>query len=92
MFSLTLSHLPYIPSWIDEKKSLNQLLEKFKSQITQDETSIGTTHLTKMQIDMGDAEPVLQRQYPIHMKHYNWVRCGINKLLDAQVIHSSHTS
>ena len=44
----------------DVRKSLNQLLETFKSQFAQDETSIGTTHLTKMQIDTGDSEPVLQ--------------------------------
>ena len=35
----------------DVKKSLNQLLETFKSQFAQDETGIGTTHLTKMQVD-----------------------------------------
>ena len=35
----------------DVRKSLNQLLETFKSQFAQDQTSIGTTHLTKMQID-----------------------------------------
>ena len=32
----------------DVRKSFNQLLETFKSQLTQDETSIGTTCLTKM--------------------------------------------
>ena len=45
-----------------------------------------------MQFDMGDSEPVLQKPYPITMKHYDWVRSEINKLLDAQVIHSSHSS
>ena len=30
------------------RKSLNQLLETFKLQFGQDETSIGITHLTKM--------------------------------------------
>ena len=48
----------------DVRKSLNQLLETFKSQFVQDKTSIGNTHLTKMQIDMGKSEPVLQRPYP----------------------------
>ena len=74
------------------RKSLNQLVETFKSQSAQDETRIGTTHLTKMQIDMGNSEPVLQRTYSIAMKHYGWVRSEINKLLDAQVIHNSHSS
>ena len=53
------------------RKSHNQLLETNKSQFEQDETSIGTTHLTKMQIDTGDSEPVSQRSYPITMKHYD---------------------
>ena len=75
----------------DVRKSLNQLLETFKSQFAQDETSTGTTHLTKMQIDMGNSEPVLQRPYPISVKYYDWVRSEINKLPDAQVIHSSHS-
>ena len=72
----------------DVRESLNQLLETFKSQFAHDETSIETTHLTKIKIDMADPEPVLQRPYPIAMKHYDWVRRNINKLLDAQVIHS----
>ena len=41
---------------------------------------------------MGDSEPVLQRPYPITIKHYDWVRSEINKLLDAQVICNSHSS
>ena len=42
----------------DVRKSLNQLLKTFELQVVQDETSIGTTHLTKMQIDMGNSGPV----------------------------------
>ena len=38
----------------DVRKLLNQLLQTFKSQFAHDETSIGTIHLTKMQIDMAD--------------------------------------
>ena len=55
-------------------------------------TSIGTTHFTKMQIDAGNSEPVSQRPYPITMKHYVGVRSEINKVLDAWVVHSSHSS
>ena len=76
----------------DVTKSFNQLLETFKSQFSQDETSIGTTNLTKMQIDNGDSEPVSQRPYPIAMKHYDQVRSEMNKGFDAQVIHSNHFS
>ena len=39
------------------RKSLNQL-KTYKSQLTQDETSIGTTHVTKMQLDTGNSELV----------------------------------
>ena len=45
-----------------------------------------------MQIDAGNLEPVSQRPYSITLKHYNWVRNAINKLLDAQVICSGHSS
>ena len=55
----------------DLRKLLNQLLETLKLQFAQDETSIGTTYLTKMQIDKGDSEPVSQMPYPIAMKHYD---------------------
>ena len=74
------------------RKSLNHLLETFNLQAAQDETSIGKLISQKMQVDTGDSDPVLQRPYPIAMKHYNWVRSEINKLLGAQVIHSSHSS
>ena len=65
----------------DVRRKLNQLLETFKSQFLQDETSIGTTHLTKIQIDTGDSQSVLQRPYPIALKHCDSVRSEINKSL-----------
>ena len=37
---------------------LEALLKEYASQFTQDETSIGTTPLTKMTIDTGTSEPV----------------------------------
>ena len=72
--------------------SLNLLLEEYASQFAQDETSIGTTSLTSMSIDTGTADPVSQKLYPIAMKHYDWVKKEIEKLLDAKLIHSSHSS
>ena len=47
--------------------------------MAQDETVIGTTHLTKMQIDTGTSELVSQRPYSIAMKNYDWVKNEINK-------------
>ena len=52
------------------QNSLKLLLEEHESQFTTDETSIGTTLLTSMTIDMGTADPASQKPYPIAMKHY----------------------
>ena len=74
------------------QNSLKLLLEEYNSQFTQDETSIGTTTLTSMSINTGTANPVSQKPYPIAMKHYDWVKKKIEKLLAAKVICSSHSS
>ena len=65
---------------------LEALLKEYISQFTQDETSIGTTPLTEMLIHTGTSEPVLPKPYPIAMKHYQWVKDEIEKLLTAKVI------
>ena len=57
-----------------------------------DETCIRMTNLTKMQIDTCNSSSVSQKPYPIAMKHYNWVKHEINKLLYVKVIHCSHSS
>ena len=68
------------------------LLEEHESQFAKDETSIGTTPLMSMTIDMGTANPVSQKPYPIAMKHYEWVKNEIEKVLAAKVIHTSQSS
>ena len=72
--------------------SLHSLLEEYDSQFAQDETLIGTTPLPSMSIDIGTADPVSQKPYPIAMKHYDWVKDEIEKLLTAKVICFSHSS
>ena len=67
------------------QNSLKLLLEEFDSQFTQDETSIGMTPLTSMSIDTGTTNPVSQKPHPIRMKHYDWVKKEIEKLLVAKV-------
>ena len=52
----------------------------------------GTTPLTSMTIDTGNSKPVSQKPYPIAMKHYQWVKNEIEKLLAAKVIYSSRSS
>ena len=72
--------------------NLNLLLQEYESQFTKDETTIGTTPLMSMTIDMGTTDPVSQKPYPIAMKHYQWAKDEIEKLLTAKVIHTSHSS
>ena len=77
---------PGIPSKLDT------LLKEYESQFDRDETSIGTTQLTEMTIDIGNSDLVSQKPYPIAMKIYKWVKDEIEKLLIAKFIHSSRSS
>ena len=61
-------------------------------KFAKDKTTIGTTPLTSMTIDTGTANPVSQKPCPIAMKHYEWVKDEIERLLTAKVIHTSHSS
>ena len=72
--------------------NLKLLLHEYESQFAKDETTIGTTPLTSMTIDTGTSDPVSQKPYPIAMKHYQWVKEDIEKLLAAKVICTSHSS
>ena len=74
------------------QNKLNILLKEYESQFMKDETSIGTTPLTSIMIDMGNSDPVSQKPYPIAMKNYQWVKAEIEKLLTAKVICSSRSS
>ena len=74
------------------QNSLKLLLEEHESQFAKDETSIGTIPLMSMTINMGTANPVSQKPYPIPMKHYEWVKNEIEKLLAAKVIRTSQSS
>ena len=74
------------------QQQLDNLLRTFKDQFAKDKMTIGTTPLTQMSINTGDSDPVSQKPYPIGMKHYNWVKEEIDKLLEAGVIRNSHSS
>ena len=71
------------------RNDLDLLLWEYESQFEKDETSIGTTTLTSMTIDTSTSKPISQKPYPIVMKHYQWVKDEIEKLLTAKVIHTS---
>ena len=68
------------------KTKLTELLQEYDSQCACNETTIGTTPRTEITIDTGNSESVPYKPYPIGMKHYNWVKDEINKLLTAKVI------
>ena len=74
------------------QSELDILIWEYESQFAKDEISIGTTPLTSMTIDTDTSDPISQKPYPIAMKHYQWVKDKIEKLLAAKVIHSSRSS
>ena len=74
------------------KIAFKLLLQEYESQFAKDETTIGTTPLTSMMIDTGTTNPVSQKPYPSAMKHYQWVKGEIEKLLATKVLCTSHSS
>ena len=68
------------------------LLQEYELLFAKDETTIGTTPLMSMTIDMDTTGPVSQKPYPIAMKHYQWVNDEIEKLLATKVICTSCSS
>ena len=71
---------------------LNTLLKEYESQFAKDKTSIGATPLTSMTINTGTSDPISQKPYSITMKHYQWVKEEIEKLLEAKFICSSRSN
>ena len=67
----------------DIQNELDTLLKQYESQFMKDEMSIRTTPLTSMMIDTGNSDPVSQKPYPITMKHYQWVREEIKKVIQS---------
>ena len=49
---------------------LTALLKEYGSQFAQDETSIATTPVMELTIDIGNSELVSKKPYLIVMKHY----------------------
>ena len=83
-------NLPHHELSATVQNDLELLLQEYELQFIKDETSIGTTPLTSMTIDTSTLDPVSQKPYP--MKHYQWVKDEIEKLLAAKVIHTSCSS
>ena len=71
------------------KLELEQLLERNQDCFAEDERQIDTTPLITMSIDTGDHPPVAKRPYTLAIKHHDWVKAEIDKLLEAGVIRES---
>ena len=65
---------------------------EYETQFAKDETSIGTTPITKMTINTDNSDPVSQKPYPMAVKSYQWIKEEIEKLLATKVICSSRSS
>ena len=74
------------------KLELEQLLDRNQDCFAEDERQIGTTPLITMSIDTGDHSPVAKRPYTLALKHHDWVKAEIDKLLEAGVIRESDSS
>ena len=68
------------------KHDLERLLEENHDAFAEDERQIGITPLIKMSIDTSDHPPIAKKPYALALKHYNWVRDEIDKLLKAGII------
>lgn len=74
------------------KHDLERLLEANSDAFAEDERQIGTTPLVTMSIDTGDNPPIAKRPYTLAIKHHEWVKDEIDKLLEAGVIRESLSS
>ena len=73
-------------------QDLEQLLTENKEAFADDEREIGVAPLIKMSIDTGDHPPIAKRPYTLSVKHYDWVKDELDKLLEAGIIRESHSS
>ena len=68
------------------RHDLERLLEEYHDAFAKDEWQIGTTPIIKMSIDTVEYLPIAKKPYAQALKHYDWVRDEIDKLLEEGVI------
>ena len=71
---------------------LENLLKENHDAFAAGEREIGTTPLLKISIDTGDHPPIAKKPYALALKHFDWVKEEIDKLVEAGVIRESHSS
>ena len=74
------------------KADLDKLLDNSKDSFAEDERQIGITLLTEMTIDTGDHPPITKKPITLALKHDEWMKEEIDKLLEAVVIRENHSS
>ena len=74
------------------KADLDKLLDNNKDAFAEDERQMGTIPLIEMTTDTGDHPPIAKKPYTLALKHYDWVKEEIDKLLEAGVVRESHSS
>ena len=74
------------------KLELEQLLIRNSDCFAEDEHQLETTPLITMSIYIRDHPPVAKRPYTLALKHHDWVKAEIDKLLEAGGIRKSVSS
>ena len=74
------------------KADLDRLLDNNKDAFVEDESQIGTSPLIEMTIDTGHHPPIAKKPDTLVLKHYDWVKEEIDKMLEAGVIRESHSN
>ena len=68
------------------RDELDRLLEVNHDAFADYKRQIGITLLINMSIDTEDHPPIAKKPYALALRHYDWVRDEIDKLLEAGVI------
>ena len=73
----------------DIRQKFEELCEQNGEAFSKSNEDIGRIKLVKMDIDMGDSQPVSSRPYTLPLKHYEWVQREIECLECADIITKS---
>ena len=73
------------------KLDLDKLVDVSKDVFAEDKRQMDTTPLIQMSTDTGYHPPIAKKPYTLALKHYDWVKEEIYKLLEAGVIRESNS-
>ena len=84
--NIDLSHLTF-----GNKQTLLGTLEKFTSIMVEQDLDLTEAKVKPCHIDTGDAKPIRQKPYKMHLKHQEHLRKEIKSMLETGVILPSHS-